>query len=102
MFGQFRSQLSAVEAEIMSDSIAHGLPRGSKSGIASPQTAQSTLAEALRSAGGIRDCAHREGVEDDRAGERARLLVLPAASQVTIWSSLDCLPWRAGERGVTE
>ena len=47
---------------IVSDSIAHGLPRGSKSGIASPQTAQSTLAEALRSAGGIRDCAHRARV----------------------------------------
>ena len=46
----------------MSNSIAHGLPRGSKSGIASPQTAQSTLAEALRSAGGIRDCAHRARV----------------------------------------
>ena len=46
----------------VSDPIAHGLPRGSMPGIASPRTAQSTLSEALRSAGGIRDCAHRARV----------------------------------------
>lgn len=46
----------------MSDPIAHDLPRDPMPGITSPQNVRSMLAEALRSADGIRDCAHRARV----------------------------------------